>query len=90
MLAYTSHAHIRSQAYRLSITGKKYVWMIMNWAAVPGWPITLEPVWGTPPQSRCTTEELYTAAEGYIGLEFKYLDHENTQMISGKVWCENP
>ena len=80
------------QAYKAGLTGKNYVWILMSWAAIPGWPDMLDPVWGTPPDSTCTTEELHRAAEGYIALDQRYISDSPEKTISGmvKLWVLSP
>ncbi|CAH1794813.1 unnamed protein product [Owenia fusiformis] len=76
------------EAYKIGITGDKYVWMLMNWAATPGWPVKTQPIYGVAPNSSCSVEELYTAAEGYIGMEQKYLSESSEKTISGMTPSE--
>lgn len=73
------------QAYLRGLTGRNYVWILMNWAATPGWPDSIDTTWGTPPESRCNTEQLHEAADGYLGLSQQFLSTSKEPTISGMV-----
>jgi hypothetical protein len=74
------------QAFKLGLTGKKYQWILLDFAASPGWPHTLDSAWGIPSPHECTTAELYQAAEGYLSLgQMDYISHVNVTTISGMV-----
>ncbi|XP_064635298.1 gamma-aminobutyric acid type B receptor subunit 2-like isoform X3 [Lineus longissimus] len=77
------------EALKLGLTGKKYQWILLDFAATPGWPHTLDLSWGTPAPHECTTSELYQAAEGYLSLgQMDYLSNANVTTISGMTPLE--
>ncbi|XP_064600252.1 gamma-aminobutyric acid type B receptor subunit 2-like [Liolophura sinensis] len=71
------------EAYLRGLTGRNYVWILMNWAATPGWPDSIDTTWGTPPESRCNTEQLHEAADGYLGLSQQFLSTSEEPTIAG-------
>lgn len=87
---YSLGFNVFSQAYKAGLTDKNYVWIMMSWASVPGWPDKLDPVWGTPPSSSCTNKELHLAAEGYLSLDQKYISDSPEKTISGMVSLAGP